>query len=193
MQSETNYRPWLPDSRRGHRLLALGLLLLLGAWQAFVSSKADLGLVLLLAGGVSLYMAGTFYRRAVWRRHGQAFEASALKQATVPAGWRLDVDIPHAQLGNIDALITRPDGMRFSVELKSWECLRQDAHGRLIKCNGHHLRKDPVRQCRQQGRALRAKPVLWLPKGRGHAFHHQGVLVIQGDFNVLIGLIAQAA
>lgn len=188
---QPTFRPWLRDTRRGHVYLASSLGILLWAWQQFSKADSTVGFILLATGFLALRQAVTHYRRAVWRRHGQAFETSALATAVAPPGWSLERDIRHPRLGNIDAHITRPDGAHFTVELKSWECLTYDTKGRLVKCNGHPPRKDPIPQCRQQGRVMHATPILWLPKGKGQSFLIDEVLVVHGNFDTLIHVLSR--
>lgn len=142
----------------------------------------------LLLGLAARYALRDYQRRA----HGKAVEVDALARLTregVRRGWRVQCNLQSVAGGDLDALIDTGT-RRYAVEVKSWGGLRV-AGARVVKLNGALLPGDPFIQCSRNAAPVGATAVLWLPAAprRRGWFHHQGVLVVNGDARTLCNRI----
>lgn len=189
-----DYRPWERESRKSSWYFWAGIAIFLVDWQAYhLHGPNLLSLLLFVLAAGCIWHALHYADRAVWRRHGQSFEKAVLSHLSVPPGWRLKKDIRDPRLGNIDAQIERPDGRRFTIEIKSWQGVSIDRQGRLRRANGRPLDKNPLDQCRMQAAHARATPVLWVPKGQAAACLVDGVIIVMGADRILIDTLIQVA
>jgi hypothetical protein len=113
------------------------------------------------------------------RKYGDLAEKKWVPRfrAAAPPDWKVEDDVEIDHLGNIDLLVTFPNGRRCPIEIKSW----------------HRTRYLPrfyaaLRQVRRQRDALLAQNgVLWLPEAKiRNAGNKRDIAVVQGDQHYLI-------
>lgn len=149
-------------------------------------------------------------RRALIRRNGIVIERNAQRrlQRHLPAGWKMEISVPWYG-GDIDILLTAPGGARgalnitppqFAIEIKALRSLKWNPYlpakrkgwfgasitagsgiGNFSTRRGQPLKRDIGRQAKAAADVFKAKPILWLPLGKGETFAADDVIVVLGS------------
>ena len=127
------------------------------------------------------------------RTYGKRVERKALKALRKASPWSVadNVPVPGGGGWDIDAVVN--GSRQFAVEIKSWAGL-QMREGRLVRTSGRPPGgHDPINQCLRQAGSIDAVAVLWMPGAyRASAFHHRGVLVVNGPAHFLVDQLSAA-
>jgi hypothetical protein len=113
------------------------------------------------------------------RRHGSLVEKQAVRKflAAAPSQISVEADVVLKSLGNVDLLITFPNGRRCPIEIKSW---RSTGPGSRLSRALHQVR-------RQRDALLAQNGILWLPAAANRNARHLGeLLLVEGDEHFLI-------
>jgi Holliday junction resolvase-like predicted endonuclease len=113
------------------------------------------------------------------RKYGDLTEKKwvARFRAAAPPDWNVEDDVQVEHLGNVDLVVTFPNGRRCPIEIKSW------------RSTGYRLRFNrALRQVRRQRDALLAQnAVLWLPEAKiRNAGYRRDIVIVRGDEHNLI-------
>lgn len=124
------------------------------------------------------------------RRYGIQLETAAIAglKHLIPRSWALKTGVKSNGGGDIDVVLHT--GQVYAIEIKAYQGLtiRRD---QLAKMNGSTLNKDPIEQAIRAAQTVGGLPILWMPAARQkNAFHHQGVLVVNGDVRFLVDTLA---
>jgi hypothetical protein len=113
------------------------------------------------------------------RRHGSLVEKRVVKRfvAAAPAHFGVEADVILKRLGNVDLLVTFPNGRRCPIEIKSWRST--GSRSRMSRA---------LHQVRQQRDVLLAQnAILWLPAAPNRNARYLGeLLLVEGDEHFLI-------
>lgn len=155
--------------------------------------------VLLLVSVYFFRMYKTNMRDYKRRYHGQRFEEVAFG-TLVEAGHKSDFKVMRDKtfykgVGDIDAVLY--NGRTFTVEIKSQGGAKPSGNGNNIsRLNGKRFIKDYLQQTLNASNAYNQKygvaviPVLWFPRGKGSSFKAGGVIVINGNADILLAKLA---
>jgi hypothetical protein len=184
MQS-TPFRPWLAELQLAGITFVIAAIAAAFVWLFPASELRIYGINIAVT-----FAVGTFIlvRRTRRRVHGQASEARALRRLEnlLGGGWTLhnNVMLP---LGDLDGLLSGPDGHRFALEIKSKSSLkilkgtlwRKD---KLVDIKGRPIDPKMLEQTRNNAFQVVAHPVLWFPDAKEQAFSSdiEQVIVVCG-------------
>lgn len=129
-----------------------------------------------------------FIQRTSRRVHGQVSEARALRrlEKIITGGWALkrNVMLP---LGDLDGLVTGPEGHAFALEIKSKASLKilrgsLWSKDKLVDTNGRSVGSKMLTQARNCAFQVDAQPVLWFPDAKEQGFSRdiEQVMVVLG-------------
>lgn len=176
-----NFTPWRADFKIGGLSFLIGAGLLVAALQG-----QSLGLGV---GGFVLTWFGSSRLQRGWsRRRGKTIETSVVKKIKVPDGWKATHSKRVFTGGDVDLVLESPTEQRFAVEIKSYEGFKVEStwlgfgEPRYLRKNGKPFDRCPVTQTMRNAEALKAVPVLWLPKGDDRTRKlKNGLIVVQGS------------
>ncbi|WP_102126492.1 hypothetical protein [Deinococcus planocerae] len=118
------------------------------------------------------------------RQRGRQVEAQALGQLDgVFAGWRIRKGLMMRTGGDVDALLTRPDGQLFSVDVKSHRG-EPSLHDGVLYL-GRDEKAGVQKQLHHQARETGGRPVCWQPEAQYGVRGLDGLLFVGGDARLL--------
>jgi hypothetical protein len=132
---------------------------------------------------------GFFMFKGGWRRYrGVLVEKSAIRRVNLPRGWIKEANVTVSH-GDLDLLVTNPDGVRFAVEVKTYQgaSVKRSLFGNseeLVYPDGRKFSQgDPVSQTLRNAEEKDAVPILWLPLAPNKKAMKMrcGVTVVQGN------------
>jgi len=181
----TPFRPWLAELQLAGIIFVIAAIAAAFVWLFPASELRIYGINIAVT-----FAIGTFIlvRRTRRRVHGQASEARALRRLEnhLGGGWTLhnNVMLP---LGDLDGLLSGPDGHCFALEIKSKASLkilkgtlwRKD---KLVDIKGRPIDPKMLKQTRNNALQVAAHPVLWFPDAKEQAFSRdiEQVIVVCG-------------
>lgn len=155
-----------------------------GLFYVWLGVSKHLG-VLILAGWIAVAAGLIILLRSRKRLHGIRVEKKAIKGLRLPTGWNVEANVLIEGLGDVDLLITNPEGEKFVVEIKSHASVSKKGgllfKEELVRGDGKRFVKDPVEQVLSISERLVAKPILWFPEAQVNRFNLKcGVVVVCG-------------
>jgi hypothetical protein len=185
MQS-TPFRPWLADLQLAGVTFVIAAVAAAFAWL-FPASELR---IYAISIALTFAAAAVFFIQRTSRRvHGQVSEARALRrlEKIITSGWALKSNVM-LPLGDLDGLVTGPEGHAFALEIKSKASLKilkgtLWSRDKLVDTNGRPIGSKMLTQARNCAFQLDAQPVLWFPdaKEQGFARDIEQVTVVCGS------------
>lgn len=182
--------PWLPELLLGSGFLGVGALPVVLFWGDATSRPVFLAICM------TSCMIGLLFLGRVWARYrGTLVEKRAVRRLRLPEGWkaRMNVQVKH---GDLDLLIEDPGGVRYAVEIKSYQGIRLQRgtfrnKEELRYRDGRAFSRDPVEQVLRAAEELDARPLIWLPEARSAKVLRMkcGVQVVQGNGKNLMKVV----
>lgn len=163
-QGDVRVHSWIPSA--GQALVQLGGVQL-GGDVAAVAEQL-------------VYWDDVVGRDRARRQAGVDAERQAVEalQRTAPPGWRVQAGLLMTGGGDIDALLTGPDGARWVVEVKSHRGAPSLIGGTLHF--GQDEKGDVWTQVRRQAREADARPIVWQPLADHAPWNREGVTFLAG-------------
>lgn len=189
------YTPWRTNYVAGLLLLILANLLIMPAGHWFPVLAPLIYLLFSYYGAQQIYRGMRRHRGAIVEREALA----TLRHLSDAQGFRytLREDIPLPTNENIDCLF-QPEwaSQPWVIEIKSCAGLVQRTASRVTQRNRMWSRQKDFNQVWRQVKQITGwqTPAIWCPKSRLRTtFVHQGVLVVNGDAELLIAALRRAS
>jgi len=190
MASDQNiFEPWQADYDKAAYLMGVAAVtLVISPFLGAFKSLSVIGAVLAFLCSIQTWRKGQRRERGILVEHA----AIAAVKAILPPNWTLQTDVSAGRVGNIDMLVSVGEKTQIVVEIKSYDGIRENAYGFLVKRSGARIFKNIVAQVWNQCGAVGSKsPVIWVPTAiEQHSFKSQkGIVVVNGNAQMLLNAL----
>lgn len=176
------FSPWRRDFKYGWGLVALAVF----SFIFFKPGVEDYELIFLCS--VPVLLGLRLIKRGYYRIRGKIVEESSLSDVKLPHGWSMRKSVGSRFGGDIDAVVTKPNGSVFAIEIKSYSGVVARRSWwifgpvRLYYRSGSRVSGDPVGQAMRNAQSAGGKAVIWLPRdtSRPRVTRFLSLIVVHG-------------